>query len=278
MRRFVLGVSVALLVAGGLHAQSFTTGACNGDEGNSSNNSWFFGHQTKVCEIRRTTLPMSGQVNVAGTNGGIEVIGEDRRDIALEVKVTAQGWSHEAAEEVLRQIQVKTGGTIEATGPKFSWWSWSGNWSASYKLRVPQHLAADLRTVNGGIELTGVDGVIHVETVNGGLSLSDLAGEVHAETVNGGMHVALNGDQWRGAGLWAKTVNGGVSVKAQDHYSAHLVVETVNGGISVGFPITVQGKIGSGHHIDANLGDGGPTIEFQTVNGGVRVGRDQEVQ
>jgi hypothetical protein len=277
MLRFVLGASAALLVAGGLHAQSFTTGPCNGDEGTSNNSSWFFGHQTKVCEIRRATLPMNGRVNVTGTNGGIEVVGEDRRDIALEVKIIAWDSNREAAESIQRQIQVKTGEAIEATGPKPSWWSWGhADWSASYKLRVPQHLAADLRTVNGGIQLTGVDGEIHVHTVNGGVSLADLAGDVHAETVNGGMKVALSGPQWRGAGLWATTVNGGISVNAPDHYSAHLVAQTVNGGISVAFPITIAGNIG--HHVDANLGDGGPTIQFQTVNGGVRVSRDQEVQ
>jgi DUF4097 and DUF4098 domain-containing protein YvlB len=61
-------------------------------------------------------------------------------------------------------------------------------------------------------------------------------------------------------------------VKAPDRYSAHLVAETVNGGISVGFPITVQGKIN--HHVDTNIGQGGPTIYFQTVNGGVSIQRD----
>ena len=67
----------------------------------------------------------------------------------------------------------------------------------------------------------------------------------------------------------AKSTNGGVTVKAPDHYSAHLVAETVNGGISVGFPITVQGKIRN--QIDTNLGQGGATLHFQTVNGGVSI-------
>jgi hypothetical protein len=37
----------------------------------------------------------------------------------------------------------------------------------------------------------------------------------------------------------------------------------------VGFPITVQGKIK--HHIDTNIGQGGATLHFQTVNGGVSI-------
>ena len=61
-------------------------------------------------------------------------------------------------------------------------------------------------------------------------------------------------------------------MKAPDRYSAHLVVDTVNGGIEVAFPITVQGKIRN--HLDANVGQGGPTLQFETVNGGFSMERD----
>jgi DUF4097 and DUF4098 domain-containing protein YvlB len=137
---------------------------------------------------------------------------------------------------------------------------------------VPRHVAAELHTRNGGIELTNVDGVINADTTNGGLTLDALGGQVHASTVNGGLQVKLDGTQWKGEGLFAKSTNGGISVKAPDNYSAHLVAETVNGGISIGFPITVQGRIH--HSIDTNIGQGGATLQFRTVNGGVSIHRD----
>ena len=104
-------------------------------------------------------------------------------------------------------------------------------------------------------------------------SLQDLAGEVHASTINGGLDVTLTGDRWLGTGLTAKTTNGGVSVKAPDHYSAHLLARTVNGGLSVGFPVTVQGTVGN--HIETNLGQGGAPVAFETVNGGVSISKDE---
>jgi hypothetical protein len=52
-----------------------------------------------------------------------------------------------------------------------------------------------------------------------------------------------------------------------------LVAETVNGGLSVGFPTTLQGKINK-NHIDTNIGEGGATLHFQIVNGGVLIHRD----
>jgi hypothetical protein len=269
MRRCVVLLLFAILVAGRVPAQSFTTTPCGNDEGNTNNNGWPFGQQTRVCELRRATLPLiDGQLSVSGKNGGIDVIGEERQDIALEARVITQDSSREEAESLAREVKIVTTGTIHAEGPSnwgFSHRSWSVNWS----LRVPRHVAAELHTVNGGIKVTNLVGVIHVDTTNGGLTLDDLGGDVHATTVNGGLDIKLDGNEWHGAGLVAKSTNGGVTVKAPDQYSAHLVAQTVNGGISVGFPITIQGKIR--HQIDTNIGQGGATLHFQTVNGGVSI-------
>ncbi len=271
MRLFAFACSALFSFACGLHAQSFTTGECNGDEGNTHNNSWF-SHGESACELRRTTLPLTdGHLRVSGTNGGIEVIGEDRHDIALEARVTAHGSNHDDAMAVVHRVEIETHGTIHATGPVAVGWA-NHSWNVNYRLRVPRHLAAELHTQNGGIDLTDIDGSINAETTNGGLTLRNLAGDVHATTVNGGVTVAVAGNQWHGEGLTAKSTNGVISVKAPDRYSAHLVASTVNGGIAVSFPITVQGTIRN--HLDTNLGQGGATLQLQTVNGGIAVGRE----
>ncbi len=269
MRRFVVGCLFVLFFAGRLPAQSFTTGPCDSDEGNTNNHGWL-GHQDRVCELRRTTLPLiNGQLSVSGKNDGIEVIGEERADVALEARVIAQDSDRDAALSLAREVKIVTSGTIHAEGPTM-WGLSRRSWYVNYRLHVPRHLAAELHTENGGISITNVAGVINADTTNGGLTLNDLGGDVHATTVNGGLDVRLDGSQWHGAGLMAKSTNGGVSVKAPDHYSAHLIAETVNGGVSVGFPITVQGKINRSS-IDTNIGQGGPTLHFHTVNGGVSI-------
>jgi hypothetical protein len=269
-----LALSLTLLAAIPLHAQSFTTTPCNGDEGNTHNNS-FFGGKEKACELRRTTLPLvNGQITVSGKNGGIEVIGEDRQNIALEARIVSQGSSTDQAQSLFKEIKILTDGSIRAEGPSSGLFSglFGNSWYVNFRLHVPRHLAAQLHSENGGINISNIDGEISAETTNGGLTLRDLGGKVHATTVNGGLDVTLNGNQWHGEGLFAKSTNGGVSVKAPDHYSAHLIAATVNGGISVAFPITIQGSIR--HHIDTQIGQGGPTIQVETTNGGVSIGRD----
>ena len=277
MRSFAPALGYALtltLLVIPLHAQSFTTTPCNGDEGNTHNNS-FFGGKEKVCELRRTTLPLvNGQISVSGKNGGIEVIGEDRQNIALEARVVAQDSSTEQARSLLKEIKILTDGSIRAEGPSSGLFSglFGNSWYVNFRLHVPRHLAAELHTENGGIEISNIDGEISAHTTNGGVTLRDLGGKVHATTVNGGVNVALNGTQWHGDGLFAKSTNGGVTVNAPDDYSAHLVASTVNGGVSVAFPIKIQGSIRN--HIDTQIGQGGPTIQVETTNGGVSIGHD----
>jgi hypothetical protein len=270
MRRFTLGSSVAFLLAvsaSNLAAQSFATRPCPDAE---RSGGWFSG-QNRVCEVRTATLPLvNGHLAVAGRNGSIEVTGEDRRDILLEAQVEAQAPSRDEAEAIEHKIQILTNGEIHADGPQSSGWS-RQSWSVSYRLRVPRRLEANLHTENGSLKLADLDGAITAETSNGSMTLSNLAGDVNAHTVNGSVRVSLEGNQWKGGGLSARTTNGSVSVSAAADYSAHLVADTVNGGVHVGFPVTVQGRIG--HHIDSNIGQGGSTLRFETVNGSLRLDR-----
>ena len=271
MRRFALiGANVLFavlpLAAASLHAQSFSIHSCpNGDGGgNDGFLSHWFGGSEQVCETRTIAFPLvNGQLHVNGMNGGIEVVGEDRRDVYLEARVIAHAGSKTAAEALLHEISIQTGETVQANGPKAAM---TRGWSVSFKLHVPHDLTGEFHTMNGGISLVAIAGDIHGETTNGGIEFKDLGGNVRLTTTNGGIHATLAGNTWQGAGLTAKTTNGGISVDAAPGYSAHVVASTVNGGIEV------AGQTGSRRHsVDRNIGSGGPTLDLETVNGGISI-------
>jgi hypothetical protein len=268
MHRLVIATSALLLLTPVLHAQTLTTGACNGDQGQTTNYNFFGLASQRVCELRKTMLPSRSELKISNGNGGIEVIGQDRNDIAFEARIMASAGSKEDAESLAREVKIDLGDTIHADGPSNSLLT-RRSWYVNYRLLVPRHIAAQLHTVNGGIELSGLDGTARIETTNGGISLHDLAGEVHARTTNGGIEAALTGDRWNGAGLYAGTTNGGITVSVPPQYSAHLIAGTTNGGVSVGIPVS-GGEI-SRRHIDTNLGSGGATVQFLTTNGGVGI-------
>ncbi len=271
MHKLVFASSAALLLSPLLHAQTFTTAACNGAEGQTRNYNLFGMGTEHVCELRKTVLPSRGEVKISNRDGGIEVVGQDRSDIALEARVVASAGSRDDAESLAHQVKIDLGDTIRADGPGNSIFT-RRSWYVNFRLLVPRHLTAQLHTVNGGIELSGLDGNARADTTNGGISLRDLAGEVHVRTTNGGIKATLSGERWNGAGLFADTTNGGISVSLPAQYSAHLVAGTTNGGVSVGLPLS--GGQTTGRHIDANLGTGGATVQFGTTNGGVSINRN----
>lgn len=270
MRATLSGTLALLLLAGGAYAQSFTTSSCTADEGANKNDVWHLGHQERVCELRRTVLPARALVKVTGRNGGIEVIGEDRQDIALEARVVGVASSRDDAQSIVRQVKIDTGDTIRADGPSTLGWN-RRDWYVNFRLLVPRHLATQLQTVNGGLDLRGLNGKEDAETTNGGIRLRDLAGDVHVRTTNGGIAVGLGGERWDGQGLDASTTNGGITVGLPEHYAARVIAQATNGGISIKVPM--QGVEMARKHIDVSLGGGGATLQFQTVNGGVTFGR-----
>jgi len=268
MRPYALVACAALSAAATLHAQSFTTHPCGDNTDDHGVISRLFNGGEQACELRSTTFPLvGGHLSVNSQNGSIEVIGEDRKDIALEARVSVRAASQSDADSILHQITINTGATIEAHGPKISS---NRNWSVSYKLHVPHHLAAQLQTLNGSIALSAIEGSLHGETTNGAITIDHLAGDVQVSTTNGAIHATLDGPTWQGNRLDLRTTNGGVSVSIPSNYSAHLEANTTNGGISLNHPVADQSGVHR-HDIDTNLGSGGPTISFTTTNGGISI-------
>ena len=172
MRKFIVGCFLALLFSVSLQRRlsllprALAMKAIQATAGSLAIRSVFANCEAPHCPV------IDGQVSLSGENGGIEVIGEERRDIALEARVIVQDASREKAESIEREIKIVTTGTIHAEGPHM-WGLSHGGWSVNYRLRVPRRVAAQLHTQNGGIELTNVDGVINADTTNGGLILDD---------------------------------------------------------------------------------------------------------
>jgi len=231
-----------------------------------NHNHWDRGH---YCEMREVTVPAGGQLDVdGGANGGISVKGANRNDILVRSKVEANQDDDAQSRQVVAAIRVETsGGRVQAAGPTVQ----KHGWSVSYEIFVPQTTSLTLRTQNGGISITGVQGTTHFEAVNGGVSLVNMSGSVEGHTTNGGLHLELASDHWEGDRCDVSTTNGGVTIRVPSNYSAHLETGTVNGGVRIDFPVTMQGEIN--RQIAVDLGSGGRLIRATTTNGGVRVER-----
>src|SRR5438270_527620 len=227
------------------------------------------GTRSRFCEIREQTIAYPGQLNVDGReNGGVSVRGWSRQDVLVRSKVEAQADSDGDAKALASQVRVNTSaGKIAADGPAMEN---NRNWSVSYEIFVPHNANLDLKTQNGGVHISDVNGNISFSAVNGGVHLAQVGGAVKGQTVNGGLHIELAGSTWQGQGLDAKTTNGGVHVAMPANYSAHLEASTVNGGMHLELPGTSQRP--KNHQLSTDLGSGGAVLRVVTANGGVHIG------
>jgi hypothetical protein len=224
----------------------------------------------RACDVREYTLATSAVAVDAGSNGGVRVVGGPRSDTLVRARVVARAETQADADALAREVRIATdGGKVSAIGPQRS--SDRRGWHVSFEVWVPTRADVTAKTANGGISIANVAGRVGFDAVNGGVTLSRVAGDVRGQTVNGGVNVELAGERWDGAGLEARTTNGGVRVKVPDGYSCQLAVSTVNGGVRTDFPLTVQGRLG--RSIEVPLGQGGAPVRISTTNGGVHLTR-----
>jgi len=134
--------------------------------------------------------------------------------------------------------------------------------------RVPAGVAFRGQTVNGSVEASGLTGAVDLSTVNGGVDIETASGDASGTTVNGAVRATLRG-QGREP-LRFSTVNGSIDVTVASGLNADFSAETVNGTIQSDFPVTLQGRINP-RHLSGRIGQGGRSLRFSTVNGGIRL-------
>ncbi|HVT91762.1 MAG TPA: DUF4097 family beta strand repeat-containing protein [Bryobacteraceae bacterium] len=221
------------------------------------------------CEIRETTMPASGQLDIdGGVNGGVSVKGWSHPDILVRSRVQTNAEDDGDARRLASGIRVNASGSrISAEGPTDA--GHERGWGVSFEVFVPSRTDVSIKTHNGGIRIAGVNGRIRFDAVNGGVRLTRLSGDVEGRTTNGGLHLELAGARWDGAKCDVSTTNGGVKILVPSNYSAHLEAGTTNGGMRVGFPVTVHGELN--HRLSVDLGQGGALVRAVTTNGGVSI-------
>lgn len=124
------------------------------------------------------------------------------------------------------------------------------------------------RTVNGALEANDLESDVQLTTVNGDVQVST-TGFAEATTVNGSIDAAMGAIDLRN-GLSFKTVNGSIELDLPNDVDADIDAEWLNGGLESDLPIRLVGRMGR-HSARGTIGDGGPAIEINTVNGSIRI-------
>jgi DUF4097 and DUF4098 domain-containing protein YvlB len=144
-----------------------------------------------------------------------------------------------------------------------------------------------ISTVNGGdVRVEGVSGSFDVKNVNGAITMNAIGGSGDAHTVNGpvAIHFAKNPS----SPCSFKSVNGSLDAFFPNDLSADLLFKTLNGQVYTDFEVSpratpvVQSERRDGKFVyhgnrlsGGRAGRGGPELSFNTLNGSIRLHREQ---
>jgi hypothetical protein len=220
-----------------------------------------------VFEETRALAP-DGLFELENVNGSITLRSWTQDSVRVEAQRAAVN------EEMLEDIEIVIEGEgsavrVRTRYPRRKSWFMAGNrGKVDYEVTVPRGSEVRLKTVNGHVDVEGLEGDLRAESVNGGLDLAELGGEVRAETVNGAIHAGFSRVP-ADAHYRFNTVNGGIDVSLPEGTGGRLKAATVNGGIGCELPLDVTTK--KKRRLEGRLGPGAGSFEIETVNGGIDV-------
>jgi DUF4097 and DUF4098 domain-containing protein YvlB len=224
---------------------------------------------------RSYDVTSAARLEIINVNGRISAEASDGSQIEISAERTAKASSEEAAKELLAKIEMREEVgegrvRIEVRAPRFNG---SGGHEIQWTVKVPRGVGVDLRTVNGGVKMVGLEGDIRARSTNGGITGVALAAtSLDAAVTNGGVEIEMAKAIADGT-FDLEAVNGGVSIMLPPDSKADVSGRCVNGGITVmDLPIAIEGEQ-SKRRLDGKLNGGGARVSLETVNGGVKIGR-----
>jgi hypothetical protein len=224
---------------------------------------------------RSYPMEPGGRLEIINVNGKISAEPASGNAIEVVADRLAKATSDDAARDLLGRLEMREeAGTgrvrIEVRAPRISGPS---SHQITWTLKVPKGVAVDLRTINGGVHLTGLGGEIRARATNGGIVGSGLSpSSVDAAVTNGGVEIELASAPSSGT-FDLESVNGGVKLLLPPTSQADIVARCTNGGISVeGLDLQIQGEQ-TRRRLEGKLNGGGARVTLETVNGGVKIGR-----
>ena len=266
----------ALILAAG-----FSVTACDIQAGEGGFNFGIAAGKAQETWTRTYKLAPGSRLELINTNGRISAEPAEGDSVEVSGVRTAKASSDEVAKELLGKIEMReevgaSGVRIEVRTPRLS--GMSGH-SVEWTIKVPRGVNVDLRTVNGGVRLTGLQGDIAAKTTNGGVTGKGIVSQnVQATAVNGGIEIEFGAPLSADGKIDFETVNGGVEIGLPSESKATISARCVNGGVKV-IDLDVKkdtegtSERESRRRLDGTLNGGGARVTLNTVNGGVSVRR-----
>jgi DUF4097 and DUF4098 domain-containing protein YvlB len=220
---------------------------------------------------RKLKLGRDGRVSVNNISGDIVVTGGAGDEVSIDAVKRTRGDQGQLA-NVRIVVDDRPGRVDVRTEYDMGRSARNNNVSVDYTVTVPSGASVELRSVSGGIKVTGVRGAVRAESVSGDVTTTDTPKVELAKSVSG--DVTLSGIEIEGD-LSASSVSGSVRAKGVKAHSLDL--GSVSGDLtvsdvtcdrlnakSVSGGFEYSGSIARGGVYDVNLHSG--TARFVLAN------------
>lgn len=253
-----------------------------------------------IVQVFKFSFPKKAKtVKIDNVFGSITVSGMQTAEARLEARKSLRAASQDGLLKAEREVSLKMTEKdnridIYVDGP-FRCRDGSVNWSDrdyivayDFELQVPEKTSLILKTVNDGdILVKNVRGDFTVRNVNGHIELQDIAGPASCKTVNGRIRSAFRENPVSACAF--TTVNGDLDIRFTSGLAADFQLKTFNGEIYSDFPVTyLPAKAGTGQREKGRyvyrsnsfqgvrVGQGGPEISMETLNGDIMIAGDKK--
>ena len=225
-----------------------------------------------VDTVARAVAPTGRPLVVEGMRGSVRLLGADRSTAALSFIRRGRGESRDDGQEVLEDISITERGTestytytLQADRETYA--------AVDVRGQVPRETALQIDRLSGTVHIEGVEGRLTIDHEHGDVEVQDAAALVEVNIENGDVQVGFQSVPSEGR-IRLRTANGDVGVRLPPTSSVLVDAQTNVGLIRTrGLSFTAERlkPINAGARYNAQVGDGGPTIEMRTENGSITI-------
>jgi hypothetical protein len=230
---------------------------------------------TETAKWEKTyELAQGGRVEIRNVNGKITVEPSAGNTVEVIAVKTARGATADAARAELGRTEIVEQASSDAVGIETKvaggerWFG--GGTQVVYTVRVPAAAETRFVTVNGEVNVTGLNGRTTLGTTNGGVVARGLGGAVEASATNGGVDLEVT--RVAEGGIKMSCTNGGLSLALPPDAKASINASITNGGIDTG-GLELSTTESSRRRLVGTFNGGGPQVSIQGTNGGITLRR-----
>lgn len=220
----------------------------------------------------RAVAPSERPLVLEGLRGSVHLTGTDQSTADPSFVLRGRGDTREAGQSVLEGISITESGTDAEYTYALSA-EQEDRAAVDIRGQVPRQATLRIDRLSGPVRIDSVEGALTIDNQHGNVHVQGAAAPVEVTITNGNVQVDFQSVPAEEP-ILLETSNGDIRLGLATGASAQIDAQTDVGTIRTqGLSFTNEqfALVNAGARYEAQLGEGGPTIELRTQNGSITI-------